>query len=219
MPFYLIIRWLQVFAMVGSFLMALTIYKRLLEGRHMKILFYYLFVASAMSIMTLVRQYYDSPIHLKLYYYTGWSHFLFLAVFILLIQKPIINNSKIITAVFMWFVMLILILILYSYKYWMIFSVASDSGLLILCCYYYYRLFSDGSPINIFTDPSFWVVTGIFVCKCFSLPMVAFYFFFKNFDIDTITLNNIFSIGVVGYIIMHLFFIKALLCLIRRSTI
>jgi len=173
-----------------------------------------------MSILTLLRHYFDSPIHLKIYYYSGWLHYLWLSSFILFISKPAFDKVQVAFWVYGWFLVLCLILFLNTYEDWMIFSVSSDVGLLIFSGFYYYKLFSDTSPINIFVDSSFWAVTGIFVCKCFSLPMVAFYSFFQtNMALDATTVKNVFSIGAIGYIIMHLFFIKAFLCSVRRLTI
>lgn len=96
---------------------------------------------------------------------------------------------------------------------------APGLAIFVLCMYYYYRLFDhDEKPIlNLFTTPTFWIVTGLFFFSAITLPLFAIqeYIFYKfGYRIATyvIAFVNIFGI------IKHLFFIKAYRCAAKMQV-
>jgi hypothetical protein len=83
---------------------------------------------------------------------------------------------------------------------------------------YYYDLFW-GIPVkNLFRQPSFWIVSGIFLCLTVTVPLgvIKTLLISKN----DLGINLIATyIAIFFYGIMHLFFIKAYLCSTNPSKI
>jgi hypothetical protein len=67
-------------------------------------------------------------------------------------------------------------------------------------------------------DPIFWIISGIFLCLCLLIPSMAFSFLFK-LSLSKTNFNLIYSLSYVLFGIMHLFFTKAYICLIKQSKI
>lgn len=84
----------------------------------------------------------------------------------------------------------------------------------IFCVIYFNRLFKYLFYQNILSEPSFWIVTGVILYACLSLPFYGLNSYIKlQFPPDIS--STIFSISNILIIIMHLFFIKAYVCTIR----
>ena len=87
----------------------------------------------------------------------------------------------------------------------------SNLGLTFLCIKYYYRLFKNLPQINLKKEPSFWIVTGVFIGMSLHIPVSAMIDYVK----DKISIFNYIILGnilLITYTIMHLFFIKAFIC-------
>lgn len=217
MDYLSIMRNLQYVIILIGWLVALFIYFRFGFNGYMVILLLYI---TGILIITITRLLLPGESAAKVYYLSAIFHFFPLAIFFLKIDQPVIRDSK--TTVFssIWLLLLCVLMVNNNYTNWMLIGAFSNTGLFILAGYYYYKLFSTANPINIFSNSGFWVVTGIFICKSISLPMIAFYYFLESRNIlDNVTFKNVFSIGSVGYIIMHLFFIKAFLCLVPQKAV
>ena len=84
----------------------------------------------------------------------------------------------------------------------------SNLGLTFLCIKYYYRLFKNLPQINLKKEPSFWIVTGVFIGMSLHIPVSAMIDYVR----DKISIFNYIILGnilLITYTIMHLFFIKA----------
>lgn len=87
----------------------------------------------------------------------------------------------------------------------------SNLGLTFLCIKYYYRLFKNLPQLNLRKEPSFWVVTGVFIGMSLHIPVSAMIDYVR----DKISILNYIILGnilLITYTIMHLFFIKAFIC-------
>lgn len=91
----------------------------------------------------------------------------------------------------------------------------TNLGFTLYCLKYFISLFKN-EPIKKITDePMFWIVTGLFFYSVFSVPLFPLCEYFKNQNSYTLSLAFLSVINLV-VIIMHLFFIKGCLCLIRQ---
>jgi len=85
-------------------------------------------------------------------------------------------------------------------------------GLLIFSIIYFFKLFKVIPEIRITSDPIFWVIIGVFSCSIMSSPVFIVTGFFYKIDPE----NRIFIlIGLMpplGFMTLHLFLIKAILC-------
>lgn len=88
----------------------------------------------------------------------------------------------------------------------------ANFGLISLSLFYYNSLFDLNSKSNFYKSPEFWVINGIVFGLGINIP--AHTFPKSTFKIEHIHIANfIGAVGILGYILMHLFFIKAfLLC-------
>lgn len=144
-------------------------------------------------------------------------HYIFLSLFII---KLIINkaNHRLLKLIF-----IVVLSILFS-------SLSSDIltrvnitayiianfGLIIFCLLYYYQLFNGLPNINLITEPSFWIITGVFFTMSVHIPILASMSVLKN---KISASNYILLAGVTTfcYSIMYLFFCKAILCIILQK--
>lgn len=85
----------------------------------------------------------------------------------------------------------------------------------LFCLLYYSELFKNIPDKNITKEPSFWIVTGLIFYSCISIPFYTLHVYIKELFPFNISLN-IFAISNVLIIMMHLFFLKAYLCIIRQ---
>lgn len=95
-----------------------------------------------------------------------------------------------------------------------IFSI-SAIGLTIFSILYYYQIFISSPLPDLLKEPSFWIVTGVFFSMSLHIPisMIIDELFYK---IPYSTYLLLSCILVFSIIIMHLFFIKAFLCVKKR---
>ena len=80
---------------------------------------------------------------------------------------------------------------------------------------YYYDLFAGVPVRNLFNQPSFWVVSAIFLCLTVTVPLgIIKTLLLSREDLDINLIATYFAIFFYG--VMHLFFIKAYLCSVNR---
>lgn len=113
---------------------------------------------------------------------------------------------------------LVVILILFSYSgFYERSGIAygiTNLSLVILCIIYFYKLFENTTNTNLLRDPGFWVINGIFFGMTATIPInFSGNYFSQVASVEIIILLK--RIGLLGYMTMHLFFIKASLCIIQ----
>lgn len=87
----------------------------------------------------------------------------------------------------------------------------------IFCISFFHGLFSDIPYKNIKSEPLFWICCGLLFYSALSIPFYSLRdFIYLNFPLLA---QDIFAISNVLIIIMHLFFIKAYLCIIRQRRV
>lgn len=145
-------------------------------------------------------------------------HYTFLGFFILrsLSDSKDIKQLKII---FWLFIPLIIYFIIIDINNYVVFAFAiTNFGLLIFCIIYYYQLFKNTPTLNLLTEPSFWIITGIFFGMSTTIPISII----GGHLLHNIPRNIFLSISLLvpfGYSVMHLFFIKAILCSVRQPRV
>jgi len=87
--------------------------------------------------------------------------------------------------------------------------------LVIPVLFYYRSLFNPPYIQNLVNDPIFLIMTGIIFCFSISTPILVFARTIANLDKQSYYYLNI--ISVIGFIIMHIFFIKAFINLKKCS--
>lgn len=85
-----------------------------------------------------------------------------------------------------------------------------NTGLFAFCIVYYYDLFQHLPTYNLFQEPSFWVVTGIFCGVSFNIPALLFGRHLLDGSSDL--KHTLGWLAPFGYLLMHLFFLKAIKC-------
>jgi len=93
----------------------------------------------------------------------------------------------------------------------------TNTCLILLCIIYYQQLFKSPPTIILVHSPAFWIINGIFFGMATTIPLnFSGNFFFANNNENIAIIKKL---GSLSYIIMHLFFIKAYLCIIRPNKV
>lgn len=92
----------------------------------------------------------------------------------------------------------------------------SSLGLTLLCIVYYFTLFQNLPTMKLRKDPSFLIITGVFVAMSLHIPASAAIDYI-NGQISTLYYILLYDLLLLTYTVMHLFFIQAFLCAIRMS--
>lgn len=138
-------------------------------------------------------------------------HFIFLTWFILQVTKEsgakkVENVTRNISIV------LVLLCIANDYLHKLNRSyILVNSLLFFYCLFYFARLFKSEPHFRLTARPEFWMITGIFLGMGIILPFYIFHEFLIT-RVTGSTINLLRLIGVCGYAIMHLFFVKGLFC-------
>lgn len=217
MDLLFVMRLIELTIFLTHFILALYIFIRFRFKGHMRILFYYSIISVIVSF-TIFREYFEVELINKLFYLTAINHFLSLSVFILNSPEPKIKSKLVVIFVSIWALLLCILMYINHYSKWEPVSFFSNSGLLMMCTVYFIGLFTNETPIKIFEKSGFWAILGIFFCTCICLPLTAFHYFLTpNKNSNDSAFDNIYAIGAFAYTIMHLFFIKAFFCLMRKE--
>jgi len=145
-------------------------------------------------------------------------HYVFLGAFISRVVK-----SHRVKRVLLFFLVIFLIVITYilirtlnQHQSYVIQSI-TNFALVFCCLFYYFDLFENIPVKNLFKEPAFWVITGLFLCLTISVPLNTVRNFYLRNSSDGI---NLYAGAISGfaYGIMHLFFVKAYLCSINLKA-
>jgi hypothetical protein len=94
----------------------------------------------------------------------------------------------------------------------------ANLGKCVFCIYYFYGLFKNLPKVDLWYEPSFWIVTGLLFYSAISTPIyLSINIFLKNHFKDLIGI--LFPLTNIAIIIMHLLFLKGYLCIIQRQKI
>lgn len=146
-------------------------------------------------------------------------HFSFLSLFILKVSFPR-NKPGILKIVFLFFIGLITFVLItndITRQINLAFALSS-LGLVFFCIIFYYKLFDNIPIIDLRKEPSFWIITGVFFCMSSLIPISATIDYLKN-KIHMTVYATFNLVLMFTYIIMHLFFIKAYLCVAPRQRV
>lgn len=149
-------------------------------------------------------------------------HYSFLCNFIYLETKNLLFSKYVkIQNYLSWLIGLIVLVFLLTVKVIPNFQnslaiITSSFGLIGLSILYYLNLLDSLIESKLANNPPFWIVTGIFISMSYNLPITFFmHKIVLTKDIDLIRLVNCFY--MLSHIILHLFFIKAILCYLKKE--
>ena len=92
------------------------------------------------------------------------------------------------------------------------FSIA-NCGLVLFSLVYYLQLFKGEPNINLLKEPSFWIISGIFISNSLLIPSnAASDYFFLDLKVSNGILVVLNFIRIIPIYIFHLFLIKGHLC-------
>ena len=215
--------WFQSTCMILSFLFSLQLINNNKVVTYMRYFYWYSTVAAAIVLVRWTSAHYTLPskeIMTQLNSYSILFHFTFLSIFISSIF-PGKENLKFPLPLFcILFTTILFSLLTYPGKN--INSGAFAIGnlcLIIYCIIYFYLLFQNGSKVDLLKEPSFWIISGIFLGMSASIPINSLHAYLKyETNIGLEHRKNLFSISLFAYGLFHLFLIKAYLCSIPRQT-
>lgn len=153
----------------------------------------------------------------KLNFFSSLFHYVFLGQIIIKVTKTKYNRA--LKSIFIINLILFISAIILSLKqengdmsYYLFIS---HFGLIALSLFYFNSLFDVDVSIDIYKIPSFWVITGITIGMSLNIPSHIPLNIIKLVDpkVFRITLFT----GLLGFIIMHLFFIKAFLLCLKKN--
>lgn len=210
--------FLQLAIIIVSFLVStLMVWRKNIDWR-IKIFVLYPFVAVLVFSVLIYSMFFDKSVQPNATILNNYSllfHFSFLSFFIYTKLKLTFIKRLLIFSFFSFFIIIIIVLFSYSQviENKLAFSI-SNIGLIISCLFYYYDVYSMSEPSMLFKDPVFIIVTGIFICMSMHIPFTAvFNVFPKKISITMRELVQ--AILCFSYLSMHLFFIKAYICVLQ----
>ncbi len=178
--------------------------------------YWYPIIGSIIGILILLNQFHviQRPISFIANKVSLIFHFTFLGYFFYKIaQRKIIN---IILIIFIDFVLLILLFSNLTGKSISLFAIANGC-LFLFCLKYFYEIFSNTIILNLHKSPIFIICCGIFIGTGIILPftIVHKYLVLLQIPIDTMFLYG--SLFAIGYLIMNLFFLKAMIIISKSQ--
>ena len=181
--------------------------------------FYWYNVVGVLSLIPSNLYYFSDFSHAWAHAINNFSvvfHFSFLGSFIIRVML-LKSYFKYIVVTFSLFLVLI-IYFLFSNNFTtsieQLFSI-SCLGLTILSLFYFHYIFKYSSHANLLKEPAFWIVTGIFISMSFIVPISATIDYLR-YRIPEFNFSIISNLLLVGYIIMHIFFIKGFIISKRK---
>jgi len=94
----------------------------------------------------------------------------------------------------------------------------TNLALVFYCLIYYYQLFNKPPVEILLEEPSFWMVSGLFLSLTITVPINSLRHFLINHISEDFNFEIV-SISVFAYGTMHLFFVKAYLCSIHKKIV
>ena len=113
-----------------------------------------------------------------------------------------------------------ILFIIFDIKRSSVYSFAfANSCLFIFCVFYFYLLLKEKPALDLRNNPVFIILCGIFIGVGISIPFTLAYKYLVELNVprDTLFLYNLLS--GLGYLIMNLSFLKALLCINKNNNI
>jgi hypothetical protein len=100
-------------------------------------------------------------------------------------------------------------------KYFM--PVVLESAIIMIPCLVYFReLFTAKELVNLFGEPAFWLVTGIFFYLATIFPLFIAAPYLRGHGLFQVG-KTLYSINNFAIVIAYLLFIKGFTCRIKRS--
>lgn len=213
---YYLAAWFQNLIMLFVFCFILYITVRHKLKGSLWLIFAYSFCSIFISITSITNILFNWPLHkiwIQLNYASFIPHYIFLSLFIFLVEYPLMLTKN--TALLYWLCLIIFSILFYlglsDDKFFIIYL--CNIILVSFCIIYFVRLFSSAKPIIVVKNYSFWIVTGIFCCLLFTIPMIfIYYLLYKQNVLDVSAYKSISAIASLAYGGMHLFFLKGFLC-------
>lgn len=146
-------------------------------------------------------------------------HFVFLGIFIYKVLNSLKAKKAFLKLFVVFFIVISVVTIITiptTNSFWI--NSFTNFFLVILSLFYYYDLFESKPVKNLFYEPSFFVVSGLFLSLTITVPVSVI----RNFMSLELNLNaNLImaAIGSFAYGVMHLFFVKAYICSVNRKGI
>jgi len=199
-----------------SFLCAIIVTPKLSPANHLRSFFWYPLAGCIMTILYWSKFFNLIPFGTYiitnkislLYHYSFLSYFLYKGV----------NKKK-----SFGYIAILFLLIIIPFVYWdivckTVFGFAIVNGsLFILCCYYFFNLFVSPPVLHLNKEAVFWVSCGILLGAGMLIPF--FLASLSSLQITSTSVGYLFGIcAILGYGIMHTFFIKAYLCCLPQNS-
>jgi len=207
---------------IFSFLFSFRVARLREIPKYMKRFLLYLFIGGLMAAIYLTTIFFEAKHNMAFFNRVNlislFFHFVFLSLFIIkIISDHNGGGFRIMYILLLGLSMGLLTAILNDFCYnTSAVSFCLSSFLLVLfCLFYYYNIFHNSPTIMLLEEPSFWIITGIFIGMTLSFPMIIFWDFL-DLSLKKPTKRLIQSFANIPYIIMHIFFIKAYLCLLNK---
>lgn len=209
---------------IGTFIILATLISSIITSsfrkiKHFKLFFIYPLLEFILSVKTVSSHFFvNRDIKIS---HTFESIFLILEnlfwgiLFIIFFSKK--KNAPAIYIIFGCSLFIILSLIIQNNISSPNFKVSAISNLTfsIYCILYFSKIFQERPILSLYKEPSFWVFSGLLFYSILSLPL----FPIADYELAHSTSRNIllfFSIINVQVIVMHIFFIKGILCSIHQ---
>ncbi len=144
-------------------------------------------------------------------------HYLFLGIFIF---KVLPKRSLIFIIILIVFFLFIVYMLFFSDWNFLVnkaFAVTNFS-LTALCLVYYFQILKLDVPFLLKNEPSFWIITGIFIGMGSASPLSAIIDYLA-YDSSVLKHQFFYKLVATSYTIMHLFFIKGYLCSIKERKV
>ena len=216
-PFFLLMGWFQDGCMLLSLLFSLKLINNDKVIKYMKYFYWYSIVGGILVLLKWTNKNYSFPsndIMSQIRNYSVLFHFTFLSVFIYSIL-PRKNNFKLLLLLF-FSIVFITVFCLVTGESTKANSVAfsiGNLGLVICCIIYFFGIFNNSPNQNLLKEPSFWIVSGIFLCMSAAIPVLSLYEYLRNENyVSQENKRNLTTIIYFAYGSLHLFLIKAYLC-------
>ena len=222
MAIYQIMHWFQWGCMLLGFLFSIPTIGNKKIPVYMKGFYVYPLVAACLSSLPLINYCWPGSVPDKLYFTINicslFFHLFFLSLFFFRI--PLLKTARPLMIKLLILFCIVLVIFAARNIYNPVgrnsFSIA-NTCLASLCIIYYFELFRQTQILNLFEEPSFWLVTGIFLTMTVIVPLD----FLESVESPLLRdeiLKGIHSIGSFVYGIMHLFFIKSYICSVKTAS-
>lgn len=217
----IILYYIQSVVILISFLFSLKLIKNRSIPKYMYRFYWYNIVAILVTLFFLLQLHFFGKLNLAL----GLNnisvlfHFTFLSFFVI---KVIPNHNK---KALLFLKLIYFVIVFFTIKFFINTNITKqinaafsiiNLGLFIFTLTYYFQLLNTTPKFNLLSEPSFWVITGIFFSSALLFPVSTA---LDYLPVNSIK-NNLFIINLalsIPCILFHLFLIKAFICSIKTA--